>query len=140
MTLTPSLVPPKVESLCVNKPDGDGHGPLLLHKVEMNKRPLIQDLLLQLHTDTGKPRALQGSEELRGSWSRSRWAEEDVGKTARQRCQGGAKRGVRARMVSHESGRWRVIPGGQPPHLLPKSDLDRRPHHPSLQKSADGKF
>ena len=95
---------------------------------------------LQLHTDTGKPRALQGSEELRGGWSRSRWAEEDVGKTARQGFQGGAKRGVRARMVPHESGRRRVFPRGQPPHLLPESDLDRRPHHPSLWKSADGEF
>lgn len=98
MTLTLSLVPSKAESLCVSKPDRDGHGPLLLHKMEMNEWPLIQeDLCLQLHTDTGKPRALQGSEERRGGWSR--WAEEDVDKTARQGCRGGAERDVRARMV-----------------------------------------
>ena len=91
----------EADSLCINKLNRDGHRPLLPHKVEVRLLygwpSMGEELCPQMHTDTGKPGALQGFKEPRGGWSRGRRAEEDVGKSARQGCRGRTGRGVKGR-------------------------------------------
>ena len=93
MTQTLSLVPSKAESLCVSKPDRDGHGLLLLHKVEMNEWPLIQeDLCLQLQIQASQEpcRVLRSSGEAEADGQRKTWTKpQDKGAGEGQRgCEG----------------------------------------------------